>query len=646
MKRLCIYLTYDRQNIIDDYIGHMLKELKSCVGYLAVVCNMPEVVRGREILETHADRIFYRENVGFDAGGFKEALCRFIGWDKVLEYDELVLVNDSMFGPFRPMAGIFAEMEEKSVDFWGLAKHGERRGGNRPEFCEHIQSYFLVICRHMLHDIRFREYWETMPFYAAFEDVICQHEVRFTRHFFDMGYSYGTLADTEANDSKTNLGNNYSQYSLLAFEMIRRRNFPFLKKRPLTYDTLGMQTQENLRLAVNYIDRETGYDVNLIWDHIIRILNMADMQRNLCLQYVIVPVHEKGGCGKKVSVAVFVKHEEAVEAVLEYLCKLDANCFVKIISEDPGLLAEYRVYGWTCIKGAWGEWRLFRELCGYDFVCILHDADMTSDIRPSHVEKSYFYNIWENLLKDSGHVAGIVKTFECEPRLGFLASPQPNFASYFGECGKGWDGSFEGSARAVENLQLNCQISQWKAPFRVTNDFWIRGRILKRLADLREGDIAYLPCLWSYLAQDAGYYSGIVESAEYVAMNEVNLQHHLASMAAYVRKTCGGFETFAGWKERITIAAMREFCVRHSRIFLYGTGFFAEKYKDRLINVVGCVVSDGQNKTADFHGLPVAYLSEVSVSDDCGIILCMDEQNQAQVIPLLERLGICHYFCI
>ena len=93
MKRLCIFLTYDKDKIIDRYVGYMLKELKSCVQYLVVVCNMTEIVRGAEILEKYADKILYRENIGFDAGGFKEALCDYIGWDTVLKYDELILAN-------------------------------------------------------------------------------------------------------------------------------------------------------------------------------------------------------------------------------------------------------------------------------------------------------------------------------------------------------------------------------------------------------------------------------------------------------------------------------------------------------------------------------------------------------------------------
>ena len=126
MKRLCIYLTFDQQNIVDEYIGYMLKELKTCVETLVVVCNALEIRQGRDILEKYADAVFLRENKGFDIGGFKDALCNLIRWEEVLKYDELVLVNDSFFGPFRPMKSIFDEMELKQADFWGLIKQGRR----------------------------------------------------------------------------------------------------------------------------------------------------------------------------------------------------------------------------------------------------------------------------------------------------------------------------------------------------------------------------------------------------------------------------------------------------------------------------------------------------------------------------------------
>lgn len=645
MKRLCIYLTYDKQNIVDKYIGYMLKELKICADYLVVVCNETEVASGLGILEEYADEIFYRENLGFDAGGFKDALSDFIGWDNVLQYDELVLANDSMFGPFKPMKDIFAEMNGRNVDFWGLAKHGECQSIDLGYMYEHIQSYFLVICSRMLHCRQFREYWEKMPYYAAFRDVVLQHEVRFTHYFSSLGYSYATLAETDPNDS-SNIVNNYMQYGMISYELIKKRNFPFLKKQQLAFDTLNLQTQQNLRQAIDYINDATNYDVNLIWDNVIRTLNIADLQRSLHLQYII-SAGQIRAVDRQVAIVVLVAYRESAEYILEYLQGVPSDFTIKVFSEYEELLDDYKVQG---LEG--GTIKLnemagvLAGFCNYDFVCMLHDTDMSSDRRPSCVGKSYFYNVWGNMLKSTEHICGIIDRFEKESRLGFLAAPQPDFGEYFQEYGRGWNGKFETVQHIAEKLGLNCQISGLKDPFRIAEDFWIRGGILKKLENLDEEECFYLPYIWSYLAQDAGYYSGIVESTDYAAIKEVNSQHYLNQIVAQVRRQYGFFESFSKMKEKILLGALEGFCTKHSRILVYGIGDMVERHKIFLSDVEAYVVSDGQDKPEQFDGIPVKYLSEVKASEDCGLILCLNERNQEQVIPMLKERGINHYFCI
>jgi len=57
-KRLCIYVAYDKEGIIDSYIGYMLKELKTCMDCLVVIYNGEQVIKGKGILEKYADRLF------------------------------------------------------------------------------------------------------------------------------------------------------------------------------------------------------------------------------------------------------------------------------------------------------------------------------------------------------------------------------------------------------------------------------------------------------------------------------------------------------------------------------------------------------------------------------------------------------------
>lgn len=644
-KRICIYLTYDKQNIIDRYIGYMLKELKSCVDYLVVVCNETEIIRGNEILVEYADEVFFRENIGFDAGGFKDALCNFIGWNNVLKYDELVLVNDSMFGPFKPMKDIFGEMKKEKVDFWGLIKHGECINDDIGYFPEHIQSFFLVIRKSMLHSLEFKMYWEEMPYYDSFHRTVLEHEVKFTDYFAKLGYNYDVLADVDKNNS-INIRNNFSQYANLSYELIHKRNFPFLKKQQIACETLGIQTQENLRKAIDYIDKKTDYDVQLIWDNIIRTLNITDLQRNLHLQYIISPVQNRK-IETNLIFLIFIEYQESFEYVVEYLEKIRGYFLIKIYSYKQDYLEPYKSLGYETIKfEASDKIKILTEHSIYDLVCVIYDADMVSDRKPSCVGKSYFYNIWENLVNSQAHILEIIHLFLKENRLGFLASPQPNFEQYFNIYARGWNGKFNTINRIIKELNLSCPISELCEPFRVTSTFWIRGNILKKIKMIKENDIKYLPYLWIYFAQDAGYYSGIVESSDYASMNEVNLQYYLQKIAAQIYKQIGNFNTFNDMKKTISIFALEDYCKSYGKTLIYGTGKMAEEYEKYIFNVEYYIVSQDQKKQEKRNGLPIKYLSEIQISKEYGIVLCLNKKNQKEVIPLLEEQGIQHYFCI
>lgn len=644
MKRLCIYLIFDKENIIDRYILYMLQELRTCSSYILVVNNSQYIENGKEKLENYADKVICRDNIGFDAGGFKEALCSYLGWDKVFEYDELILVNDSIFGPFKPMKNIFSEMDNSKADFWGLATHGKR--GN--VFLEHIQTYFLVVRSRMLHSVQFKNYWERMPFYATFLDVVYEHEVKFTAYFKELGYTYDVLADMKVNDSKVNPKNNYIQYATISYELIKKRNFPFLKRQQLAYDTLHQQTQENLYQAIDYIDRETDYDVNLIWDNIIRTMNIADLQRSLHLQYIISSDQKRLAVKKRVAIVIFAEHEGAAEYVWDCLKNLKEKVgyFIQIISDRDEVLQCYEKYGISAKEMFSKQDFIWEGLVQYDYVCVLHDTDMSSDIHPSCKGKSYFYSIWENLLKDENHILGILEKFEKEERLGFLAPPKPNFADYFGELGDGWNNQYDVIKKLVNKLKLNCQITKNIPPFRVSDNFWIRGNILKCCRDIGKEEFPCLSYIWSYCAQHMGYYSGVIESSDYASMNEVNMQYYLNKIITQVKCEYGDFKYFNELREKILIGALKLFCEKYSRILIYGMGYYAKKYKDLLSNVEACIVSDDQNKVDYFEGIPVKYLSEIENLEECGIVLCLNEDNQKQVIPNLEECGIKNYFSI
>lgn len=106
-----------------------------------------------------------------------------------------------------------------------------------------------------------------------------------------------------------------------------------MKKQPFSVNTLYCQTQQNFKQALDYIDKETNYDVNLILENIVRIHNIADLQQTLHLQYIISNEEEKN-LNVSIAIVVFLAYKESSEYVLEYLKKINRNFSINIFAEN------------------------------------------------------------------------------------------------------------------------------------------------------------------------------------------------------------------------------------------------------------------------------------------------------------------------
>ena len=138
--------------------------------------------------------------------------------DELKDYDELILFNDSFYGPFYPFQDIFDEMAKRSnADFWGLTIHGKTEATTAvfPDgyIREHIQSYFLVVRSRMLHSKEFITYWETSETSTDFQETITWHEVLFTETFFEKGFTYDVYCDTREWEKDYTVKINHYLYS-------------------------------------------------------------------------------------------------------------------------------------------------------------------------------------------------------------------------------------------------------------------------------------------------------------------------------------------------------------------------------------------------------------------------------------------------
>ena len=111
MKRLGIFFFYEKNGDVDDFITYYLADLHKNLTELVVVCNGKLSAQGRAAFEQFTDTIIVRENKGLDVWAYKTALD-FYGWEKLSEYDEIVMTNSTLMGPVRPLREMFEAMWE------------------------------------------------------------------------------------------------------------------------------------------------------------------------------------------------------------------------------------------------------------------------------------------------------------------------------------------------------------------------------------------------------------------------------------------------------------------------------------------------------------------------------------------------------
>ena len=308
MKRLCIYVTYSKENKIKEYVGYMLKALRKCSTTLYLVCNYSEVSDGLEFAEPYVDGIYYRENRGLDAGTYKDMLCTLLGWDTVYQYDELILVNDSFLGPFYDFERYFNLMEDVTCDFWGMTRNftGEITSiGYRYE--PHIHSYFLVFRKPVLNGQPFRDFWENFVYPQTFTETVLNYEIKINEHLERAGYISMAITDVFG----LTFGDNEIAYYLYSYELIRDKILPVLKKKSLLIRNVGFA---DVLKAIAFIEDQNLYPAHWIWELLdgqFYIENYSPGNVNcleeFCSKFNKIYIYGAGVCGK--NLVLYFEHK-------------------------------------------------------------------------------------------------------------------------------------------------------------------------------------------------------------------------------------------------------------------------------------------------------------------------------------------------
>ena len=262
-KRALVYVIFESENRLQEYKLRFLQALSPLMDDVIVIVNGQLHVEDVNKLEPYG-QVLTRNNKGYDTAAFREGIFAF-GKDKLKDYDQLFLVNDTNIGPMRDLSQVFHEMADKQLDFWGISFGEEQEDVTKENpygyIPKHLQSYFLVIEKLMLNDDAFYEYWTHLTDTDSREKAIGRHETRFTKYFSDLGYRFDAVVQ-EYEDS--------AMY-IHPLRMLKAGS-PLVKYTALkNYDEdqflwQGLERESEVPDLLEYVAEKTDYPVSILED--------------------------------------------------------------------------------------------------------------------------------------------------------------------------------------------------------------------------------------------------------------------------------------------------------------------------------------------------------------------------------------------
>lgn len=192
MKRLGIYSFYDTDGIADSGDIYYLESMNKILDHVIIVVNGKMSLETKRKFYSVTNDVVVRENKGFDAGGFRQILLSLFDGNELNKYEELVLFNNTMFGPVYPLEDVFKKMKGRNIDFWGMTLN------KSSDFPDHIQSYFLSFNKKVFQSECFISFWKNLNMnFTSINYLISEYEVVLTSFLKDNGFRYDVVLSGE-----------------------------------------------------------------------------------------------------------------------------------------------------------------------------------------------------------------------------------------------------------------------------------------------------------------------------------------------------------------------------------------------------------------------------------------------------------------
>ncbi len=281
MTRAVIMAHFDPDGVVDDYVLAALREYRRVADRLVLVSasarELPCNDRGL------VDEFIPRDNSGYDFCSWRAGIESIGSLDEV---DELICVNDSVYGPMADLAPVLADPRIARADAWGMCFSGEGSTARRRPPAPHLQSWFVAMRRPVLRSAAFREFWSGVVPLSSKREIIDRYELGLSESLFLGGFVLSAIHDPRTARAPVReavlpmLSSLRLRHALAIVRHrgwdVRRSNPSLLRPVPLVregvpYVKVGLFRDNRARFDLAHIEREIGglcgYDMGLIRRH-------------------------------------------------------------------------------------------------------------------------------------------------------------------------------------------------------------------------------------------------------------------------------------------------------------------------------------------------------------------------------------------
>ncbi|WP_431795786.1 rhamnan synthesis F family protein [Microbacterium enclense] len=557
-RRLVVYVVYDRRGGVDEYVVHALAGLREHAARILVVVNGKLTPEGRARLEPVSDEVLVRDNVGFDIWAHKEAL-EHVGAG-LSEFDEVVLTNDTWFGPVRPFGAVFERMDALEIDFWGMTDHSAEDWHmftGSAGVPHHLQSFWIAVRRSMFTSERWARYWQDLPEMPGYRDAVLGHELVFTSVFRDAGFVDGVAFRSEDYGS--------ANASLLAPVALMEDGCPLLKRRVFFHSPPFLDRHAVIGRWALEAAAAGGYPTELALSNLARNVAPKVLNADAGLMDVLGPDDAPYDPAEplRVVVVAHIFYDEMTPEILERADTLPVPYDLVVTTPDPTRAERIREHI-ARLPGERGDVSVrvvesndgrdqsaflvgCRDVLSsgrYDVVVKLHSKKTPQDGYNvgTHFREQQFLN----LLPDRDHSSRVLGLFQREKGLGLAFPPMIHIG--YPTLGRAWWANKPGFERLADEMGIRVPLDDVSPLAPYGSMFFARPEALRLLVDrewrysdfggadaYQDGGLAHiLERMPSYAAGELGFHSRTIVAPDYAAVSHTALDFKLDEMSATI----------------------------------------------------------------------------------------------------------------